>query len=166
MQHEISNFIKDFEQSNKDIDYLLEQLPVPIALCKDWQIVFMNSACGSALPQVDVNNVIGRSVLSLLEDREKQILESDTDLLRSGEPYHLHIRVTNSQGFLDLRTISKTIRFNGVEYLIVTFQNLSKLSNHKKLLLELLLNTASLTGDALNRSMVKIIGESYGLDGV
>lgn len=166
MQHELSNFIKDFEQSNKDIGYLLEQLPIPIALCKDWQFVYMNSACSSALPQINIAGLIGRSVLSLLEEREKQILESDIELLRSGEPYHLHARVTNSLGFIDLRTISKTIKFNDVEYLIVTFQNLTKLSNHKKLLLELLLNTASLTGDELSESIVKIVGQNYDLDGV
>lgn len=158
-------FLTDFRDSEKDLQFFLEQLPVPLMLCRGWQIVYFNPASTRAIPGVDLPSLIGRSALDFVQSKERRFIEEHLDRFRSGDYYRFNLKVRTDDVILDLSTLSRAVQLGDTNYMIIAFQDLSRLSVREKSLFQLVLDTFPLSGRELYGKMMAALTQNYDLDG-
>lgn len=164
MVHGLSQFLTDCQKADKDLPFLLEQLPVPLMLCRGWQIVYFNPVCREAIPGIQLASLIGRNILEFIGEKERLFIERHQDRLHDGRIHSFRLLIRTESVVLDLSTVSRYVRVDETGYLIIALQDHSRLSAREKNLFQLVLETFPLNGRELYRKMMSAIARYFGVD--
>jgi diguanylate cyclase (GGDEF)-like protein/PAS domain S-box-containing protein len=157
-------FLNDFRDSEKDLKYFLEQLPVPLMLCREWEIVYFNSALQKTFPGGNPFFLIGRNVLDFVQSKERRFIEKHRDRFRSGELYRFNLKVQAGDVMIDLSTFSRSLQLGGTSYMLIAFQDISRLSQREKNLFKFVVEVFPLNGSELYQEMMAALTKHLEVD--